>query len=60
MEDRSKGSDVKEESNGIMMCVPRCDAADLPGFGSLWLELAEFEWNFAHVIVSFPELDFAQ
>jgi hypothetical protein len=56
MEDRSKGSDVREEGNGIMMCVPRCDAA---GFGSLWLELAELEWNFAHVIVSFPELDFA-
>lgn len=49
MEDRSKGSDVREESNGIMMCVPRRNAAmmtDLPGFGSLWLELAEFELEF--------------
>jgi hypothetical protein len=64
--DRSKGSDVREESDRIMMCATlRCSDDDrAPGFDSLWLELAQFEWNLArscqlpaasfHVICSLP------
>ena len=45
MEDRSKGSDVREESDRVMMCMPRCDAAMMTAHQDLTLcgfELAEF------------------